>query len=91
MPEKTAGIQCCQSSVSLGSEVMDEPVNFDNGISCEKDALAPLNNNVIIPVNLKSHYVFPKRQKVDVEFSDLTFTSSSWSMTKFQKGKPTNC
>nr|AEE63375.1 unknown [Dendroctonus ponderosae] len=85
MPEKTAGIQCCQSSGSLGSEVMEEPVNFDNGISYEKDVLAPLNNNVIIPVSQKSHYVFPKRQRVDVEFSDLTFTSSSWSMTKFQK------
>lgn len=64
-------LQCCQSNGSLSSS---------------KDEAQPLNNNDIVPETVKSQYVFPKRQKVDLEFNNVTFSSSSWSVTKFQKG-----
>lgn len=71
MPEKS--LQCCQSNGSLSSA---------------KEEAQPLNNNNdIVQETLKSQYVFPKRQKVDLEFNNVTFSSSSWSVTKFQKGE----
>ncbi|KAL1509090.1 hypothetical protein ABEB36_003884 [Hypothenemus hampei] len=65
----TGSLQCCQSSDSLKSNVL-------------------VNNNIIMPENLKNphyEYVFPKRQKVDLAFQNVTFTSNTWSITKMKK------
>ncbi|XP_066252275.1 ATP-binding cassette sub-family G member 1-like [Euwallacea similis] len=75
MPEKPNSLPCCQSNKSLSS-LKD---------SSDKDAIGQINNNVIIPERVKNQYIFPKRQNVDLEFENLTFSCTSWSVTKFKK------
>lgn len=93
MPEKSTSspLKCCQSNDSLVSVSQDDTIVCETTNSYVKvpttDVMEPLNNNVIIPENMKSHYIFPKRQKVDLEFKDVTFSSTSWSMTKFERGE----
>ncbi|CAG9765475.1 unnamed protein product [Ceutorhynchus assimilis] len=71
---------CC-STGSLSSQL-----DSDNNVILSdenKYSLVASNNNVILPED--GQHVFPKRQRMDLEFRDVTFSSTSWSMTKFQR------
>lgn len=70
----TGALKCCQSSQSLESAKE------------EGATLGPFNNNnVLVEKEVKKHY-FPKRQACDVNFEDVTYTTWSWSMTRFRRG-----
>lgn len=83
-------LRCCQSNDSLTS------ASSTNEQLCEtknKYVISPKkescnNNNKYQLVNSEvKKYHFPKKQACDVNFQDITYTTWTWSMMKFQKRK----
>lgn len=81
--------KCCQNNeaissmrVSNGDGKMKGSSSFLTSLITPSDST---NNNKKM-CDIKREHYFPKRQAVDVEFQNVTFTSWSWSMTRFQKG-----
>lgn len=65
--------ECCISpSKSLEGSNEETSENFNNNYRFQTMQDAMIN-------------VFPKKQAVDLCFEDITFTSTSWSITKFKK------
>lgn len=85
-------LKCCQSNDSItsvnvnnASDVKTKTSPFLTSLLPSSPSDAPNNNNKKM-CDMKSEHHFPKRQTVDLEFQNITFTSWSWSMTRFQKG-----
>ncbi|XP_060531867.1 ATP-binding cassette sub-family G member 1-like [Cylas formicarius] len=79
-----SALKCCQSNESFGSNDSSE-----NDVLCEVKnscvGLPKLNVSDVAMVKDTVQYKFPKKQQVDLEFDNVYFRSSSWSLRKFQK------
>ncbi|XP_018573014.1 ATP-binding cassette sub-family G member 4 [Anoplophora glabripennis] len=84
-PSSSSPLKCCQSNDSLTSLSADD----DDGVVCEtKNVFVTTpenNNNRFLQAQMKNQHHFPKKQAVDLKFENITFTSWSWSITKFKR------
>lgn len=91
-------LKCCQSSESISSSVIEEhdgiqgvPEGGINNNNSSKFNLKmqssppPVAPPQLESIKKKNVHHFPKRQCVDLHFQNITFTSCSWSLTRFQK------
>uniref|UniRef100_A0A0U9HSG3 Putative ABCG protein n=2 Tax=Chrysomela populi TaxID=154003 RepID=A0A0U9HSG3_CHRPP len=82
-------LKCCQfndSSISVSSRDDDELPEVKNAYTKPANLNFDNNNTSIheIGYQMKNH-VFAKKQAIDVNFENITFSSTSWSLTKFRK------
>lgn len=85
---KTDAIQA--QATTLGGCCQSDNISTDCGSSMEDlDESVKLNspNNVNNNSDDSDKYHFPKRDPVDVEFKDLRFTASRFSLKKLKCGK----
>lgn len=78
---------CCQSdnmSTDCGSsmEDLDESVKLNSSVGPNESVNGKISDN--------DKYHFPKRDPIDVEFKDLRFTASRFSLKKLKCGKCLN-
>ncbi|RZC35579.1 ABC tran, DUF258, AAA 21 and/or cobW domain containing protein [Asbolus verrucosus] len=72
----TSPLKCCQSATS------PTPAINTDAMTCEaKSKYVSDNNN---DFSRRKHH-FPKKQAVDIEFQNISYTTWNWSMTRFQK------
>jgi hypothetical protein len=74
-------LSCCQSGESIENSSIDEITMVDNN---QND-----NNNTVYNANQcdTNDNIFPKRESVDIEFSQLTYAVKKFSFSKRKFGK----
>lgn len=80
-------LKCCQSSESLASTSAGSSVVCEAQNRSVRSPEKCNNNNLhLSKQEVKKHH-FPKKQACDVNFQDIRYTASTWSMTRFKRGK----
>jgi hypothetical protein len=79
----STSLSCCQSKDSIENSSIDEIQSVGD------DILQIDNNNIVYNVNGcdTNDNIFPKRESVDIEFSQLTYTVKKFSFSKRKFGE----
>ncbi|KAG5878504.1 hypothetical protein JTB14_035178 [Gonioctena quinquepunctata] len=83
-----SSLKCCQfndSSTSVSAEDKSVLCETKNDFMINPQENCDNNNEIhVLHGNMKNGHVFAKKQAIDLEFEDITFSSTTWSFSKFK-------